>query len=252
MPPHPSGHVTLPPLPSFALVSPVTAAYGPPMADMIPSADLTLEEIGSILIADIAANAAFDGWGAQAVALAAEQHGIDGDVARLAFPGGPSALIDQWFAHVDAQMAVRLPPESLAAMKIRERITALVEARMAIHAPHRESLRRALSILAMPQNVPLATRLGWRAADRMWRLAGDTASDFNHYTKRMTLSAVYASTMAVFIDDESEDYAESRAFLARRIDGVMRFEKWKAGWKARGEYRPSLARFVGRLRYPAI
>ncbi len=222
------------------------------MADTSLSADPTLEEIGAALIADIAANAAFDGWGPSAVALAAEQHGVDADLARLALPGGATGLIDRWFAHVDAAMVQRLPADVLAGMKIRERITALVEARMALHAPHRESLRRALSILAMPQNLPLAARLGWRAADTMWRLAGDTASDFNHYTKRMTLSAVYASTMAVFIDDESEDYAESRAFLARRIDGVMRFEKWKAGRKARADYRPSLSRFVGRLRYPVV
>jgi len=84
----------------------------------------------------------------------------------------------------------------------------------------------------------------------MWRLAGDTATDFNHYSKRMTLSAVYGSTMAVFLDDESEDHADTRAFLARRIDGVMRFEKWKAGLKGRGDHRPSLSRFIGRLRYP--
>lgn len=214
-------------------------------------ADPTLDEIRSGLIADVAANAAFDGWGKLAVTAAAEMHGIDGDVAMLAFADGPVDMIDAWFAHIDAEMARALPAETLATMKIRERITALVECRMMLVAPNRESLRRALTILALPQNAPRAVKLGWRAADAMWRLAGDTATDFNHYTKRMTLSAVYASTMAVFLDDDSEDFAESRAFLSRRIDGVMRFEKWKAGWSRRSPYRPSLARFVGRLRYPS-
>lgn len=212
--------------------------------------DPTLDELRIGLIADIAANAAFDGWTNTAVAAAAQSHAIDPDVARLAFADGAVDMIDAWFAHIDAEMALRLPPEKLAAMKIRDRITALVETRLAIVAPNRESLRRALTILAMPQNAARAVRLGWRAADGMWRLAGDTATDFNHYTKRMTLSAVYASTTAVFLDDESDDHADTRAFLARRIDGVMRFEKWKAGWTKRREYRPSLARFVGRLRYP--
>ena len=110
-------------------------------------------------------------------------------------------------------------------------LRALVEARLAIVQPDREALRRALAVLAMPQNVPLGARLGWRAADAMWRLAGDVATDFNHYTKRMTLSAVYATTIAVFIDDDSEGAADTHAFLARRIDNVMRFEKWKAGIK---------------------
>ncbi|WP_439955303.1 hypothetical protein, partial [Klebsiella pneumoniae] len=56
----------------------------------------------------------------------------------------------------------------------------------------------------MPQNAARGARLGWRAADAMWRAAGDTATDYNHYSKRMTLGAVYAATIAVFLDDESE------------------------------------------------
>jgi ubiquinone biosynthesis protein COQ9 len=137
-------------------------------------------------------------------------------------------------------------------MKIREKITALVEARLTILAPDREALRRALAILAMPQNVVGAAKLGWRAADLMWRMAGDTATDYNHYTKRTILGGVYAATITVFLDDESEGWADTRAFLARRIEGIMRFEKTKAKVLARGAHRPSLSRFIGRLRYPAV
>lgn len=213
-------------------------------------ADLTLDEIRAALVRDVAANAAFDGWGMRAVDAAAAAHSIDADLARLAFDGGAMAMIDAWFAHVDAAMTEQLPPETLAAMGMTRRITVLIEARLKILAPSRESLRRALSILAMPHHVTQAARLGWRAADAMWRLAGDTATDFNHYTKRASLSAVYASTIAVFLDDESDGHADTRAFLARRIANVMQFEKWKASVRARREMRPSLARFVGRLRYP--
>ncbi len=84
----------------------------------------------------------------------------------------------------------------------------------------------------------------------MWRLAGDTATDYNHYSKRAILGAVYASTMAVFLNDDSDGFADTRAFLARRIDQVMRFESWKYRRASRSIERPSLARFVGRLRYP--
>jgi len=136
-------------------------------------------------------------------------------------------------------------------MKIRERITALLATRLEIMNPDREALRRAMTIMAMPQNIVRATKIGWRSADRMWRLAGDTASDFNHYTKRATLSAVYGSTLSIFINDESEDFSATRAFLNRRIGNVMQFEKVKAQARARKAYVPSLSRFIGRLRYPA-
>lgn len=214
--------------------------------------DLTLDEIRDRLAPGIADNAAFDGWSDDARDMAADGAGIDRDVARLAFPDGAVDMIDAWFAAIDRQMAAALPPDALAGMKIRARISALVEARLDAVAINRESLRRALTILALPQNVVRAARLGWRTVDLMWRMAGDTATDYNHYTKRTILLGVYGATITVFLDDDSEGHADTSAFLSRRIDGIMRFEKAKAGFVKRYEHRPSLSRFVGRLRYPVV
>ena len=218
---------------------------------MTDFSDATLDEIRTALAPAIAANAAFDGWSAAARDMAAETIGVDGDVAALALPDAP-AMIDAWFAAIDAAMLAKVTPEMLAAMKVRARITALVEARIDTIAPNRESLRRALAILALPKNVALGARLGWRTADRIWHAAGDTATDYNHYTKRTILLGVYAATMTVLLDDDSEGQADTRAFLSRRIDGIMRFEKAKAGFQRRLRHRPSLSRFVGRLRYPVV
>jgi ubiquinone biosynthesis protein COQ9 len=219
---------------------------------MMDLKDATLDELRAALAPQVAANAAFDGWNNRALDAAADSLGVDHDVAHLAFTDGPVAMIDAWFASIDAAMLARFTPEQLAAMKIRARITALVEARLEFAAPHREALRRALAILAMPQNVARGVQLGWRAADAMWRAAGDTATDYNHYSKRMTLGAVYASTIAVFLDDESEGHADTRAFLGRRIENIMQFERAKAKWLTPPEHRFSLSRFIGRLRYPAV
>lgn len=215
--------------------------------------DLTLDEVRAKIASILPNHAAFDGWRPEAVAMAAAQAGVDPQIAQLAFREGAVDMIDAWFASIDAAMLDALPPEKLSALSIRQRITALVEARLSLLAGNREALRRAIAILAMPQNAARAARLGWRAADMMWRAAGDNATDFNHYNKRMTLAAVYAATLLVFIDDESEGWQDSRAFLARRIEGIMRFERTKARWKgAGGGERLSLARFIGRLRYPAV
>jgi ubiquinone biosynthesis protein COQ9 len=215
--------------------------------------DMTLDEVRAALAPILPRHAAFDGWRAEAVTMAAQQCGIDADIARLAFPGGAMDMIDAWFSSIDQRMLAALPPEKLAALPIRQRITALVEARLTLLARDREALRRAQAILAMPRNATRAARLGWRAADGMWRAAGDESTDLAHYSKRMTLAGVYAATLLVFVDDESEDWTESRAFLARRIEGVMRFERAKARWKGiGGGERLSLARFIGRLRYPAV
>jgi ubiquinone biosynthesis protein COQ9 len=212
-------------------------------------ADMTLDELRPVLARELPRHAGFDGWNDRAVESAAMVLGVKPEVAALVFENRVE-MIDAWFAAVDAEMLGRLPAETLAAMKIRERITALVEARIAILAPDKEALRRALAILAFPGNAPRAVQLGWRAADVMWRAAGDTATDYNHYTKRAILGSVYAATMAVFLGDESDGWAETRAFLARRIEGVMQFEKAKAQWLQRPAVGFSPSRFFGRLRYP--
>lgn len=211
--------------------------------------DPTLDEVRAYLAPRLAAQAAFDGWNEKAVLAAADLAGVDIDLARLAFNQGPVDMIDAWFQAVDAQMAAKYSVEELGAMKIRQRIKALVEARLEALEGGREGLRRALAILAAPPHLRRAARMGWRAADKMWRLAGDTATDYNHYTKRTLLSGVYGSTLSVFLDDESEGYSETTAFLDRRIENVMQFEKAKARITGRGGDRFSMARFVGRLRY---
>ncbi len=212
--------------------------------------DLTLDELAPLLARELPRHAAFDGWGDAAVENAAHALGIDPLVAALVFEN-KVAMIDAWFAAIDAAMLEKLPPETLSTMKIRARITALVEARLALVADDREALRRAVAILALPTNVPLAAKLGWRAADVMWRAAGDTATDYNHYSKRAILGSVYGATISVFLNDESADYADTRAFLARRIEGIMRFEKVKAQITKGPRIGFSLPRFIGQLRYPA-
>ena len=207
-----------------------------------------LERIRERIALSVGENAVFDGWTAKAVDSAAAQAGVDQAQARLAFPRTQPAMIDAYIQAVDREMVKRLTPAKLGKMKIREKIRSLVWARLEIMGPAREAVRTALAILAMPQNVPLALRISWRTADLMWRAAGDTSTDYNHYTKRMTLGAVYASTLLAWLDDNSEGWAETAAFLDRRIDNVMQFEKWKAQW--RGQEHFSLSRFLGRLRYP--
>lgn len=222
-----------------------------PSSEVAISPDLTLEDLRIALAPAIADAAVFDGWTPLAVTNAAQAEGVDPEVAKFAFKGGAMVLIAAWIAAIDRAMAEALRPETLATLKIRERIRRLVQFRLDAVAGQQEALRRALAIMAMPHNASQALKLGWSSADAMWRLAGDTATDYNHYTKRMTLGALYASTLAVFAQDESEGFADTRAFLERRIDNVMRFEKVKAQFLKPDAERFSPARLLGRLRYPA-
>lgn len=218
------------------------------MADL---ADLTLDELRLALAPAVAEAAVFDGWSKAAIESAAAQRGVDPSVAALAYPGGAMDMIAAWIAVIDARMAEAFPHSRLAAMKVRERIAALARFRLDAMAGYEEALRRALAIMAMPHNTARALALGWASADRMWRIAGDTATDYNHYTKRVILASIYAATLAVFVSDESDGKADTLAFLDRRIADVMKFEQAKARWLSQDRETFSMARFLGRLRYPA-
>lgn len=217
---------------------------------MAQADDLTLDELRLKLAPEIALSAMFDGWSDAALVSAAEAEGVEPSVARLAFPGGAMDMIDGWVASIDEKMEARFADGRLDNTPIRDRIRSLVWFRLEAIAGLEESLSRAMAIQSMPQNATAALKQGWSSADKMWRLAGDTATDYNHYTKRAILASIYAATLAVWKSDESEDKAETSAFLDRRIEGVMKFEKAKARLLGGDREHFDFARFLGRLRYP--
>jgi ubiquinone biosynthesis protein COQ9 len=209
-----------------------------------------LERLRRELALAVGEHAVFDGWTRKAVDSAARQLGVDPLQARLAIPKSQAGMIDLFIEEVDRGLEAYFTPKRLSKLKIREKIHALIWRRLEIMGPSREAVRKALAILALPQNIPLGLRISWRTLDLMWRIAGDTSADYNHYTKRLTLGAVYGSTLLVWLDDRSEGWSETASFLERRIDDVMKIERVKAQWRGSSDQRLSLSRFLGRLRYP--
>ncbi|WP_031551420.1 COQ9 family protein [Parvularcula oceani] len=202
--------------------------------------------------------APFDGWTAQMLERAARKAGMSeaalsrGDL-HLAFPEGVRDLLQYWSEREDAAMAEAFDALNPKPHGFTARITWLVRRRIEQLASHREAARRAAATLALPQNAELGARLTWRTADRVWRAVGDSSTDFNHYTKRATLSAVYASTAAHWFADEGEGmpdpWQDSWDFLDRRIGNVMQFEKVKAQAQKAAPDIGGLVSMLGRLRY---
>ena len=173
--------------------------------------------------------AVFDGWTAGTFARAAESVGVSAFDAKRAFPKGIADVLDYFATRSDARMTETLRHDyDLSKMKIRERIATAVLVRLRENAAHREAVRRAVGYYAIPWNAAAGLKQLYATVDAMWFAAGDTSTDYNFYTKRLLLANVYASTLTVWLDDQSPDLAETTEFLYRRIENVMQIEKLKA------------------------
>jgi ubiquinone biosynthesis protein COQ9 len=185
------------------------------------------------------------GWSNAAVEAAGERLGLSRGDLELLLPHGPRDLAALLSRRDDATALKALEATDAGALKIRQRIQVAVEARLAATAAHGEAARRWAGFLALPQNAPLGLKLAWESADAIWRWAGDTATDENHYSKRAILSGILLAALPIRLTSGEE---AARAFVAARIDNVMQFEKWKAGLDLGAPGR-TLAGVLGRLRY---
>ncbi len=169
----------------------------------------------------------FDGWSDATFQAAVEDSGVDPVVAKALCPRGAVDLAVAYHKRGDSQMAAALTDDALAEMKIREKITFAVRTRLEL-CPDREIVRRGSTLFALPQHAATGAQLIWGTADAIWTAIGDTSQDFNWYSKRATLSAVYSATVLYWLGDDSDGHAATWAFLDRRIENVMQFEKTKA------------------------
>ncbi|WP_417450911.1 COQ9 family protein [Kordiimonas sp.] len=212
--------------------------------------DKTPLELREPLLDAMLGHVPFDGWSDKALCHAAEDIGVSSEMAELAFPGGAMEAMEAHLVRADEKLATALAALDLMNMRIRDRITVAVRTRFEQAAEHREAVKRGVAAHALPQNIAAGAKAGWRTCDIIWRACGDTSTDHNWYTKRASLLAVYSSTLLFWLNDESDDYKETWAFLDRRIENVMQFEKAKFKMREACANAPSLGRFLGRLRYP--
>jgi len=197
-----------------------------------------LPGIRAKLIEGMLRNAPFDGWSRAALDAAADGAGVTREMAQVAFPGGLPQITQAIHDQIDVQMLDKLAETDLAALKIRERATLAVRTRLELAAPHREAFRALAGYLAFPLNAPLATKHMWRTVDALWRAIGDRSTDFAFYTKRATLAGVWGATVIIWLQDQSEDFADTWAFLDRRMADVMAIEACKARFRKAARQMP--------------
>ncbi len=165
----------------------------------------------------------FEGWTRRALRSALVASGQSPEDGELLFPGGIGDMIEAYFDLADRLMAEAAAALDLPAMRVPARVRALIALRLRQMAPHRDAVRRALALLALPRYAAVSARCLARTVDAIWHAAGDRSADFNWYTKRATLAGVYGTTLLFWLRQPPDDEAATLAFLDRRLAGVARF-----------------------------
>ena len=202
------------------------------------------EDQRAALIEAMLPSVPFDGWSRLALRSAALRVGLSAGEALALFPNGAAELVACFSRWVDLRMLDRLDTTNLEPMRIAERVALAIATRLEILAPWREAVRRALAVLALPQHAPLGLRLLYQTVDAIWYAAGDRATDFSFYTKRSTLAAIYAATLLYWLGDSSPDFADTRAFLDRRLAGAASIGKARKRFETAIERLPNPLRLL--------
>lgn len=177
------------------------------------------------LVTAAIAHVPFDGWSHKTLSLAAADCGLADTQWHHYFPGGLDEVFELYGARADDEMVSAYHALDQVPVPVHLKIRTLILLRLHQARGHSETVRRSLGFLAQPQHAALATKMLYRTVDAIWRATGDTTTDYNFYTKRVTLAAVYSATILAFLADDTEDLAKTQAFLDRRLKDVSRIPK---------------------------
>ncbi|MCZ8279521.1 MAG: COQ9 family protein [Acetobacteraceae bacterium] len=173
------------------------------------------------------------GWQGSAIREGLKDAGMAPEDAEWMFPRGAISAIEAWIELADRRMEEAGLAADMAGMRTHERVRFLIKARLEAAEPHRDALRGALSLLALPWNAPIAARSLARSVSAIWYAAGDKSADFSWYTRRATLAAIYSATLAFWLSGRGQGLDAALEFLDRRLADHACFQKGLARFKPR-------------------
>jgi ubiquinone biosynthesis protein COQ9 len=210
---------------------------------------MTTDDLRAEILAEARSDLGFDGFSDMVLKAASSRLGVEDAALRAAFPRGALDLALAYARTLDADLLAALEGIDMPALKIRARIATALKTRFELLAREREAVRRRIQFFARPDHLADGAQSLYQTVDAIWLAVGDRSTDFNFYTKRAVLAAVVSSTTLFWLQDDSADFADTQAFIDRRIENVMQFEKTKAKLREWGQGLPDIWGALGRMRY---
>tara|TARA_B100000989_G_scaffold293709_1_gene271529 strand:+ start:750 stop:1490 length:741 start_codon:yes stop_codon:yes gene_type:complete len=177
----------------------------------------------------------FDGWTWEAMEQGALDIGFEKKktpflrvkIFKGLFKNGSIDFIDIFSDIIDLEVIENYNLLETKPVKVSEKIKKIIMIRLNICQKYKEAIRSSISITAIPTNAKISLNTLYKTCNIMWRIAGDKSTDFSFYTRRITLAAVYTSTLLFWLNDNSNNNIETEFFLDRQLKNISKISSLK-------------------------
>ena len=170
----------------------------------------------------------FDGWTWEAMEQGAIDIGYEKKktsserikIFKGLFKNGSIDFIDIFSQIIDLEVKENYNSIESKPERVPEKIKKIIMIRLHLCQKYKEAVRSSISLSAIPVNTKISLNILYRTCNSIWRIVGDKSTDFSFYTRRISLAAVYTSTLLFWLNDKSNNNIETECFLDRRLKDI--------------------------------
>ncbi|KAF9869252.1 rpsU-divergently transcribed protein [Colletotrichum karsti] len=162
------------------------------------------------------------GFTQKALTLGAKDAGYL-DISTSALADGPFSLIRYHVVTKRESLAAKSKDmiNQTTETTVGEKVECITWQRLLENEAVIDRWQEALAVMAQPSYAAASLKELAKLADEIWFLSGDTSVDPSWYTKRASLSMIYASSELFMTNDRSLGFRDTRDFLQRRLKEVQ-------------------------------
>lgn len=169
------------------------------------------------------ANIPFDGWSFDSLRSVEQQLQIPTGTADRIFDFDTTTMATAFADYITTEMLTALKATHPQPTGTTNRIATALKIRLHIMEPHKQSVQMLVRQFGTTPQTHAHT--AWQACDVIWNWAGDTSTDYNHYTKRGLLVGVYTATVLYWLSDDSPNYTATHNFIDRQLQTIVQTGK---------------------------
>ena len=135
-------------------------------------------------------------------------------------------IVEYYLVEHNNLLMLQLNKIDISKLKIRQRIRKAIITSILLY-PKDITINTA-KFLAHPLNSNLALQSLTDMCDQIWIWAGSTDTDFNYYSKRILLGAVYTVSLAYYLKEDNDSHDNLSIFVENRIDNILQLGNMKS------------------------